>query len=167
MFTKILVAVDFESQSDEAIRTAVGLARDTEASITLAHVYDVEGVTRASSYVRYTPDERLRVAGDLQQRLDSLKTRLLHGGVRHVETCLSGGKPAPEILRLARAGDHDLIIMGTHGRTGICLKLLGSVSQGVLGGALASVLVVRSQAREVIRKAAREPIEGCIAPDAR
>jgi nucleotide-binding universal stress UspA family protein len=156
MFTKILVALDFEQQSDKAIRTAVALARDTATSVTLAHVYDASGSAQGCAYVKYTPEEGSRVAADLRQRLDSLKTFVQQGGVQNVGTCLIDGKAAPAIVQAAREGDYDLIIMGTHGRTGLRLKLLGSVAQAVLSEAPCAVLTVRNKEYKVVAPTPRE-----------
>jgi nucleotide-binding universal stress UspA family protein len=159
MFNKILVPVDFEQQSDKAVRSAATLARDASTSITLAHVYDANGSARVNGYVVYTPDERRCVAESLQQRLDMMKSSIRQSGVQNIETCLLDGKAAPELLRVAREGNYDLIIMGTHGRTGIWLKLLGSVAQSVLNEAPCTVMTVRVAENRLVDPLADEPCE--------
>jgi hypothetical protein len=61
-----------------------------------------------------------------------------------VRSRLLEGVPAAEILRLARDGHFDLIVMGTHGRTGIWQKLLGSLAQEVLTQASCPVMTIRA-----------------------
>jgi K+-sensing histidine kinase KdpD len=69
---------------------------------------------------------------------------MTNAGVRGAQSRLLDGQPAPEILRLASEGEFDLIVMGTHGRTGVWQKLIGSMSQAVLSEAPCQVLVVRA-----------------------
>lgn len=144
-FKNILIPIDFEQQADEAVRVAAGLACRFESSVTLAHVYDPRGSGRANGYAPYTADERKRVVADLHVHLDAIKQRLQEGGVQNVETCLLEGMAAAAIVRCAEDGKHDLIVMGTHGRKGIWLKLLGSVAQAVLNDAPCAVLTVRGR----------------------
>jgi universal stress protein A len=142
-FNKILVPIDFEQDSDEAVRVAGALARDNGASVVLVHAYDANGEARVNGYVTHTSEERNRIAADLQRFVDARRHLLQEAGVRQVETRLLNGTPSAEIPRIARQGKFDLIVMGTHGRTGIWLKLLGSVAQTVLGQVPCAVLTVR------------------------
>jgi nucleotide-binding universal stress UspA family protein len=143
LFKKILVPVDFDPPSNKAVRVAATLARDTSSVLVLVHVYDANGELRAESYHRYDAAERQRRAEYWRIRLGSLESLVAQSGVQ-VETCLLDGEPATEIARLAREGQFDLIVTGTHGRTGACLAVLGSVAQTVVAAAPCSVLMVRA-----------------------
>lgn len=122
---EILMATDFSDEAEGALRRAVDYARRFGARLHLFHVYasgEVE-VTRllADAAAVAAPDVRVVVSS-------------------------AGGDPAEEILRYARHHPIDLIVMGTHGRSGFSRRLLGSVADRVLRGAACPVLVVPSRA---------------------
>lgn len=158
-FKKILVPIDFEQHSDEAARIAGALARGTSTTVVLAHAYDAEGEAHVAGYHTHTPEERNRVAADLQHHMDARRNLLKQSGVHHVETRLLNGKASTELLRIARQGKFDLIVMGTHGRTGVWLQLLGSLAQTLLSEAPCPVLTVRCpDAAAHASAAARQPL---------
>ncbi len=130
---QILYATDFSSYANQAYFHAVALAEAHGASLTVVYVY-VPG-TRAL-------DSATEEAGRDYWRGQLGQIRPLDPGiaVRHV---LLEGDPAGEIIRYATDSAMDLIVMGTHGRTGLERLLMGSVAERVLRGAACSVLVVK------------------------
>jgi nucleotide-binding universal stress UspA family protein len=141
--TRILVPVDFSAHSDRAMRYAATLAGRVGASVELLHV--VEDLTYGAFSEVYVPnvpalmEEAINSAVD---RLTPLKAEVFPHGA-DVETVVSMGRPALTIVEHARAGKFDLIVMGTHGRTGLGHLLMGSVAEHVVRTAPCPVLTVR------------------------
>jgi nucleotide-binding universal stress UspA family protein len=131
---KILYATDFSSYSNQAYFHAVALAENHGASLTILYVYNPE--TGASGAPADQEDTRAYWKDQLHQ-IRPLDPAI---PVRHV---FLEGDPAEEIVRYGRDAGADLIVMGTHGRTGLERLLLGSVAEKVLRDASCSVLVVK------------------------
>jgi nucleotide-binding universal stress UspA family protein len=129
----ILYATDFSPYSNQAYFHAVALAESHGASLTVAHVY-APGPSALESATEDAGREHWR------EQLRQIRPLNPHIPVRHV---FLEGDPAAEILRYAADAGVDLIVMGTHGRTGLDRLLLGSVAEKVLRGASRSVLVVK------------------------
>ena len=123
---KILYPTDFSSYSNQAYLHAVALAENYGASLTIVFVYtpNTEGGDR-----RYW-----------RNQLEQIRPANPHIPVHHV---FLEGDPAAEIVRYARDAAMDVIVMGTHGRTGVDRLLMGSVAEQVLRGAHCSVMVVK------------------------
>jgi len=132
----ILHPTDFSEQSEYAFQLASSLASDYQAQLVIVHVVQ-------SSIV--FGDGLVVSATDYQ---DDLKEELLELEVPNeqvkVARQLEEGKPAAEILQLARLSHADLIVMGTHGRRGRNRLLMGSVAEEVMRDATCPVLVVRT-----------------------
>jgi nucleotide-binding universal stress UspA family protein len=145
-FRRILHPSDFSPASRPAFRRALALARANRASLTIAHVYSVvvpmmgEGYATAQVYERWLADVR----ADAQRRLDRLVARARKSGVR-ARGLLLEGIPHYRIVRAARSTRADLIVLGTHGRTGLGRVLLGSVAARVVTLAPCPVLTVRAR----------------------
>lgn len=137
----ILVPTDFSTNSKDAFSLALALARDYCARIVVAHVVEPASVMGADGVLAYFP------AIDCQ----SLHHRLVEcyppaGGVP-VEHIVAEGKPADEVVRLAADGKADVIVIGTHGRTGLTRLLMGSVAEQVLRKASCPVVTVKQPIR--------------------
>jgi nucleotide-binding universal stress UspA family protein len=141
--TRILVPVDFSACSDRAVRYAATLAGQVGASVEVLHV--VEDFTYGAFSEVYVPnvpaliEEAINSAVD---RLTPLKDEMFPPGA-DVETVVSVGRPALTIVEHATAGQFDLIVMGTHGRTGLSHLFMGSVAEHVVRTAPCPVLTVR------------------------
>ena len=145
---RILVGVDFSPESDAAIRTAFTLARAFDAIITLLHVHELptvmNGIVPGADSA--TDAKLLRAAAQAQLaslsgRLHTHDPRAREGGIT-IETAVEGGVPAEVILARAGSGAFDLVVMGTHGRTGLRRLLVGSVAEAVIRGAPCPVVTV-------------------------
>lgn len=133
---RILIATDFTDYSKEAFNDAVRLARQLKATLLLTHVIEMV------NFPQGIPVRHFEM--NLMQKLD----RMAHPAREHgllVETHLLKGDPAAEIVEAAENLQCDLIIMGTHGRTGMARFLLGSVTEHVLRISPVPVLAVRPQ----------------------
>jgi nucleotide-binding universal stress UspA family protein len=145
-FRRILHPSDFSPASRPAFRRALALARANRASLTIAHVYSVvvpmmgEGYATAQVYERWLADVR----ADAQRRLGRLVARARKSGVR-AKGLLLEGIPHDRIVRAARSTRADLIVLGTHGRTGLGRVFLGSVAARVVTLAPCPVLTARAK----------------------
>ena len=145
-FSKIVVPVDFSTHADEAIRTAADLSGRYDASVTLVHVYEPIAYTLPEGYVLCSPQQLADLLTELDRLLASAKRDAEAAGARRVETQQLQGVTASEIVEFAKTHGIDLIVMGTHGRTGIRHAMLGSVAERVLRRAPCPVLTVKGPA---------------------
>jgi len=141
----ILHPTDFSDQADAALRMAVSLARDYGARLVLLHVMPpptvIGGEMGAYAPVPEEPAE-------LWERLNALQPE----GALCVERFLVKGEPSEEIVRMARGERADLVVMGTHGRTGLGRLLMGSVAEWVMRRAPCPVLTVKTPAVPTVRE---------------
>ena len=152
MWKSILVPHDFSPGADRALRVAVDLARVHGASISILHVSDLpEGLT--GDTVVEPPREHSSLAGadyvtrGALRRLEGIAQPLRRAGLT-VRTKAVTGDVADEILGAARKLDTDVLVVGTHGRTGLSHLVLGSVAENVVRRASVPVVTVRSVAME-------------------
>ena len=140
----ILHPSDFSSASRAAFKKAVAMAKADGAQLLLAHVLAFPAPILSDGYV--SPkiyDELSRsMRDDGQKRLDKLVGQAKAAGARAISLLLEG-TPADAINRAARSKRADVIVIGTHGRTGLARLFMGSVAERVVGSAPCPVLTVR------------------------
>lgn len=136
MFARILVATDFSPHSEAALAYGRELAHRCDSALHLMHITE-NPFLRAAVSDRRSSEEA--AAQWLHDRLTEADRR--RGSVAIVE---QSDEPAEEILRYAKSTNIDLIVMGTHGRTGLARIVLGSVAEAVVRAAPCPVLTVRS-----------------------
>jgi nucleotide-binding universal stress UspA family protein len=139
---RILVPTDFSAPADNALRYAAGLALVERPQLTVLHVFQFPAYFFPDgSVVTSSPD----LVTELTTRIDgslTLARRMAEAaGACDVQTLQVQGIPVSEIVREADA--FDLIVMGTHGHTGLSHVLLGSVAERVVRKAPCPVLTVR------------------------
>ena len=143
MFRHILVPVDFSEHSKVALRLAVQLARAHGGQLTLLHVGSEPGFYVGGPDIPLTLvaqyEELAAAEGHEVERL--AREEVPPDVTWRVE--LRDGYPPETILAAAESTGCDLIVMGTHGRTGLGRALLGSVTERVLHHAKVPVLVTR------------------------
>jgi nucleotide-binding universal stress UspA family protein len=141
--TKIIFATDYSEASRHALTFATSLARDTGATLLIAHVTDREAYPVGELF-----DEQEAPDPAEMRELTAVKPadpqvpcehRLVHGPPGSSETV----RPAEEIVRLAREEQADAIVLGTHGRSGLRHLLMGSVAEEVVRNAECPVMTVR------------------------
>jgi nucleotide-binding universal stress UspA family protein len=144
-FRRILHPSDFSPAARPAFRKALELAKANRAELLVAHVLPPLPLYPEAALAATTYDELVRgQRASARKRLDRLVASARTDGVRASGLVVDVGTPAEAIVRLARARRADLIVMGTHGRTGIVGALLGSVAGRVVGTAACPVLTVRA-----------------------
>ncbi len=143
---RILHATDFSSASGAAFAKAVELAKANGAELWLAHVVNPVVPMGADGYVSpkvYTDLETAaRAAAD--KRLRALAARAKKAGAR-ARPLLLEGLAHDQITRAARSKRVDMLVIGTHGRTGLARFFLGSVAGRVVAQAPCPVLTVRGR----------------------
>ena len=142
--TRILVPTDFSATSDAALDFATMIAGTLGASLHLLYVFEdpfVTGAFAAEAYVPMPPATRTALLDDARTRL---RHRLSPEDQRKFRATaeIVTGVSAPAIVDFANENGIDLIVMGTHGRTGMAHLLIGSVAERVVRTAMCPVLTV-------------------------
>jgi nucleotide-binding universal stress UspA family protein len=158
VFQKILVPVDFSEASRRALEHALQLGKLCAAQVELLHVWE------PPHYL--TPDVMLSVPGWSAVSVEEFSNREARKAVQifleqadhaslALTTRIDAGEPSATILRTAREGGYDLVVMGTHGHSRLHRFFLGSVAQRVVAESPVPVLTVRGTEKPVEPAAAR------------
>jgi glycine betaine transporter len=147
--SRILVPVDFSTYSERALEYAIGFAGRFGASLHLLHVVEdpiATGVWGGETVLPNLTELREELVNSAERQLEKYREAATRAGVPVVSTA-QVGLPAITIVDQATSLGVDLIVMGTHGRTGITHLLMGSVAERVLRHASCPVLTIREAAR--------------------
>jgi universal stress protein A len=148
MFSRILVPTDFSSPSDAALEYARILAAKFGSALRILHVIDDPSASSdfvGDGFAPSTDEIRNALVVHARKRLDHLMNLVDRSRYHaHVDAVL--GMPADAIVDYAGATGTSLIVMGTHGRTGLAHLLMGSVAEQVVRTAPCPVLTVRQVA---------------------
>lgn len=146
MYQRILVPIDGSETSDKALQEALNLIGGQPAHLLLLHVVEDMQFLDAEGYVNYAElrevthkigERLLAKAKKIARQADiTVETSLLDAGGERIANIING-----EVERWAA----DLVVIGTHGRSGFSHLLFGSVAEGVVRGAAIPVLLVRSE----------------------
>lgn len=151
MFKKILFCTDFSENSDHAFAYAFNLAGAYDASLLILHV-----IIEPVSYYWSTPEGVDQLIAKQTERVkEEINSRYLQGieGLKHYEIFAreaDEGRTFYEIVQVAREESADLIVMGTHGRTGFDHLILGSTAENVVRKSPCPVLTVRLPGKKFI-----------------
>ena len=140
---RILCPIDFSDASQAALETAAEVARRYGARVALFHAYPVPGYTFPDGSFVASSKMLDELTAQAARHMAEWKTRAEGMGMAQVEVATAIGEPAHEILAFAKAQGADLIVLGTHGRTGLQHALMGSVAERVVRRATCPVLTVR------------------------
>jgi len=152
---RILVPIDFSDYAEDALRQATELARLYDAQLDLLHVIEenlhpafyVGGV---QSIYDVQPDIEEKVRERLQETWQDVEVGTEIAAEMHV----SDGQAAREIMRFAKNRQIDLVVMSTHGRTGLEHFLMGSVAEKVVRHAAVPVVTVKAFGKSLLRSSA-------------
>ena len=143
-WTKICCPIDFSETSRAALEEAAELARRYDAEVALLHVFEPPAAT---TDLMVTPPEVLdQTAKELERKLELWKSEAERRGAKVVRALVVTGAAATEVVRFAREGGYDLVVMGTHGRRGLRHLVLGSVAERVIRRSPCPVLTFRPSA---------------------
>jgi nucleotide-binding universal stress UspA family protein len=143
---RILHPSDFSRASGAAFARALAMAKTDRGTLLLVHVLAPPVLMAGDGYMSPKIYEDLEASARsyAQKRLAALQTKARKGGVK-TTTLLLDGIPHERIARAAESNKADLIVIGTHGRTGLAKLFLGSVASRVLAIARCPVMTVRGK----------------------
>ena len=145
----ILVPIDFSDCSKKALRYAVPLAKQHEADLTLLYVLPAPAYAAGDYGGLPTGGLEDEMRASSRRELAALAVDEVERQVP-TDVVIRSGSAANEIMNLARSLPADLIVISTHGRTGLPHVFLGSVVERVVQRAPCPVLVVREEEREIV-----------------
>jgi nucleotide-binding universal stress UspA family protein len=146
MTRRILHPSDFSAASSAAFKKSIDMAKVSRAELLVAHVISPivpvagEGYLPPKTYDDIVASSRAWA----KKQLDRLVAKAKKSGVR-VKGLLAEGAAHEQIVRIARTKRADMVVMGTHGRSGLAKLLLGSVAGRVVAAAPCPVLTVRGK----------------------
>lgn len=141
---KILVPLDGSVLAEAALWTAADLAAKNGATLTLVRAAQVYTLPGADSV-----EAQVMAVREAEEYLAAILKRLEAKGVKRVETHVWYGPAAAAIVEAAAVQNADLIVMCTHGRSGLGRLVLGSVAESVLRGTTTPIFIVRSDSAPV------------------
>jgi nucleotide-binding universal stress UspA family protein len=151
-FKRILVPVDFSACSRAALDQAYSLAEQFGGTINVLHVWNPPlyvgpdvGLSFGETGQTLWDFARAAAGRDMEQFLAEFQKR----GPVKITPRLEQGSPHERILSIANSGKCDLIVIGTHGRTGLSHLFLGSVAERVVRHSRCPVLTVRAESKTV------------------
>lgn len=140
-FQRILCPEDFDDNSMAALDYACRLASENDAMLYVLHVIFIPLTSPSLPLEQYPPVSE----GPAKVHLENVARDHLFGKARY-ETLVHTGKAADVVIKAAEDINADLIVMATHGRTGITRLFLGSVAEQVVRESRRPVLTIRSSA---------------------
>jgi nucleotide-binding universal stress UspA family protein len=145
-FENVLVAIDFSESSTRVLRAAIAMAGTTGAKLTLLHVVISESIMISQVWMDALSPSVLelhdKMVREAQRQLDRMMRDEVPEPLRG-QALLREGLAANTIVQQISLGSYDLVVMGTHGHTGIQRVILGSVAERVLRHSPVPVLVAR------------------------
>jgi nucleotide-binding universal stress UspA family protein len=145
MFKTILFATDFSTSSEYALKYALSLARKFESRLGIIHVIN-EPVDLRGFYVPHISFDQLEAEIEAGARKMMESFCQTHAdGYPGVETFVVPGIPYDEIIKKAAELSADLVVVGTHGRTGLDHVLFGSTAEKVVRKSPVPVMTIRFQ----------------------
>lgn len=148
----ILHPTDFSPHSDYAFRLACSLARDYGAKLVLLHVAQPPMAFAGEGVLIQPPEFDPEPLREQLQQMKPMDPMI------RTEHRLVQGDPIPEILEIAEESKVDLIVLGTHGRSGLGRLLMGSVAEQIVRQATCPVLTVKTQLERVLSTDESAPV---------
>lgn len=150
-FRKILVPTDFSAGAEHALMRAIELGATFGASVTLLHAYDLPIVY--SEFYSIGPDALRSIEDSARAHMAKLELLAQRHAREHdagatppvIDSKIVSGDASYAIVEEAKHGGFDLIVMGTHGRTGVSHLLIGSIAERVVRSAPCAVLTIRGR----------------------
>ncbi len=144
MFKHLLVPIDGSPTSELAVGKAIGLAKAFDAEVTAIYVIDPYPFTGVGADFAYGQGQYLTAAKSAAtDALANARKQLEQAGVKLHTATVESHSVWRGILEAAESGGADLIVIGSHGRSGIEKLVLGSVAQKVVSHSRLPVLLVR------------------------
>jgi nucleotide-binding universal stress UspA family protein len=150
MYKHIMVAVDGSDTSMLALQTAIKLTKDQQAHLRIIHVVDENFVNYGEAYINLDYDALLASFRESGRKvLDSIEEIARQSKItfdsKLIELKPFEGKVAEKIVAEANQWPADILVLGTHGRSGFNRLLLGSVAEGVIRISSTPILLIRGK----------------------
>ncbi len=142
---KILIPLDGSKLAEQALTKALEAAQGAgEPTLFLLRAAEASAWLGTDA-----TEEQVRVVGEAQEYLAAVAAYLARQGFHKVKTAVWYGSPASAIVEAARVEKADLIVMTTHGRSGLGRLILGSVAEAVVRGTSTPILLLRADGAPV------------------
>jgi len=136
----ILVPTDFSTYAERALQEAIVIAARDKTQVLLLHVLPLLTFTWGDEWSLARPQFEEKIQSDAEQQLQTIVVQQ----TMPIEARVLWGDPATTICDVARTRPCELIVMSTHGRTGLAHVFIGSVAERVVRYAPCAVLIVRA-----------------------
>jgi len=150
---RILVPLDGSALAEAALDAALDLGRGGSPALMLLRAAEAHTLPGADP-----TDEQVAVVREAEEYVAAVADRLAKRGVTRVETSVWYGPAAAAIIEAAKLKKADLIVMSTHGRSGLGRLILGSVTESVLRSTTTPICIVRAPGAPL------EPLKGVAKP---
>jgi len=140
--SRILAPVDFSTGSEASVEYAAALAQALQARVTLLHVYPMPDLMSGIVPGADNAADAERDRTFAQEWLDKLRVETQKNRGIEIDSVLVHGSAAREIISFSSSGGFDMVVMGTHGRTGLRHVLMGSVAEQVVRRARCPILTI-------------------------
>lgn len=157
-YNKILLTHDGSKLASTAIPHAISLAKTYNAELLVLEIVDLtefipadvslDSVAAKKKFLNKLIDSEKKAA---RQLLKSIKDQLNEAGIEKVTIVIEEGDARDKIIKIAKSHACDVIVMATHGRTGLKRALLGSIADNVMQNASCPVFLIRPE-KEVLKK---------------
>ena len=143
----IIVCTDFSACSELALQRAADIARRDETRVLLVHAHEPKKAKERGGRAPYEGEHQVWDEASMKRLEEARRRYFGHLADSDVQyDSIPGAHPAIEICKIAKDTKASLIVLGSHGRTGMLRRLLGSVAEATVRHAPCSVFVVREEA---------------------
>ena len=145
MYKNILVMTDFSADADYALDTAVSLVKSFGAKLTILHVaHDESQLPVYLSSLQYEDIDKI-IKKEVEKNFERLATKISSLGDIEYKTILRRGSPYVQGVLAIEEGEYDLVVIGSHGTTGVKKFFYGSTSEKIIRRSPISVFVTKRQ----------------------
>lgn len=144
MSSIIVCAIDFSDSSDRALEHALGMAQRFGGKVVAVHAWQLPVYAVPDGVAVFGPEVVAEITDGLQKQLSKTLEKFRRPGVT-LEGKLVAGSPVESVLEAAKELDAEMVVIGTHGRTGVARLVIGSVAERLVRLATIPVVVVPSK----------------------
>lgn len=160
MFQKILVPLDRSELAEQAIGQAASIARAASASVELVLVHEPIPFDGFADIPPWSPDQ----SGDAESYLAEMAREIRGGAALEVKQTVLGGNPVESLTKYIWDAGIDLVVMTTHGRTGVSRAWFGSVADGLVRHSSVPILMLRPAKDGMLRSKNQHPFQRIVVP---
>ena len=143
LFQNILVPVDLSTQSTRAFKVALDVAKKYNSKITILTCLEADASQHLYYQARASPQQIKKQSKVVKEHFEKLESLAEKNNISIKSKILTSGSAVNSIVTFAKSQKHDLVIIGSHGRTGFNKWLLGSVANGVSQKTKCPILIVK------------------------